>query len=248
MARKKEIEPQKLALDSLNATIMDNKAMIHQSRAAIEENRLLILSNQTAAALGNQQLANHNTEEIFESRKTVLVTFEPDDELQRKYIEVASRRSELDFLLHSARLNERCLAINNKMVEANSQLIAITNEIMELNQEIVEFNEENLDSNNELIHGVLNPLVVEEGMVEELQSENDLSFEELEPLSVKNRMEIERILEQSAKNKDIAIQHNREITDRREKLFGNRQDVKAMRGSVGREVDYADIFLAQGEK
>ena len=67
MKKKQEIEPQKLALDSLNATIMDNKAMIHQSRANIEENRLLILSNQSAAALniGNQQLANHNTEEIF---------------------------------------------------------------------------------------------------------------------------------------------------------------------------------------
>ena len=85
-------------------------------------------------------------------------------------------------------------------------------------------------------------------MVEELQSENDLSFEELEPLSVKNRKEIERILEQSAKNKDIAIQHNQEITERRAKLFANRQDVKAMRGSVGREVDYADIFLTGGEE
>ena len=60
VAGKQEIEPQKLALDSLNAIIMDNKAMIHQSRATIEENRLLILSNQSAAALGNQQLANHN--------------------------------------------------------------------------------------------------------------------------------------------------------------------------------------------
>ena len=83
--KKQEIEPQKLALDALNATVMDNKAMIHQSRANIEENRLLILSNQSAAALGNQQLANHNTEEIFESRKTVLVTFDPDTELQEKY-------------------------------------------------------------------------------------------------------------------------------------------------------------------
>jgi hypothetical protein len=54
VAGKQEIEPQKLALDSLNAIIMDNKAMIHQSRATIEENRLLILSNQSAAALGNQ--------------------------------------------------------------------------------------------------------------------------------------------------------------------------------------------------
>jgi hypothetical protein len=177
-----------------------------------------------------------------------LVTFDPDTELQKQYVEVASRRSELDFLLHSARLNERCLAVNNKMVEANSKLIAITEEIMQLNQEILEFNEENLDSNNELIHGVLNPLVVEEGMVEELQSENDSSFEELERLSAKNRSEITRILEQSAKNKDIAIRHNQEITDRRGKLYANRQGVKAMRGSVGRAVDYADIFLSEGEE
>ena len=147
--------------------------MIHQSRANIEENRLLILSNQSAAALGNQQLANHNTEEIFESRKTVLVTFDPETDLQANYIEVASRRSELDFLLHSARLNEQCLTINKMMVEANALLIEITDKIMRLNQDILEFNEENLDSNNELHQGVLNPLVVEEGMVEELQAEND---------------------------------------------------------------------------
>ena len=100
---------------------------------------------------------------------------------------MASRRSELDFLLHSARLNEQCLAINKMMVEANAVLIEITDKIMRLNQEILDFNEENLDSNNELIQGVLNPLVVEEGMVEELQAENDLSFEELDRLSSKNR-------------------------------------------------------------
>ena len=73
------------------------------------------------------------------------------------------------------------------MVEANALLIEITDKIMRLNQDILEFNEENLDSNNELIQGVLNPLVVEEGMVEELQAENDLSFEELDRLSSKNR-------------------------------------------------------------
>ena len=222
--------------------------MIHQSRANIEENRLLILSNQSAAALGNQQLANHNTEEIFESRKTVLVTFEPDSELQSNYIEVTSRRSELDFLLHSARLNEQCLEINTMMVEANSRLIEITDKIMRLNQEILEFNEENLESNNELIQGVLNPLVVEEGMVEELQAENDLSFEELDRLSSKNRDKIEIVLEQSAKNKSIAIQHNQEISERRERLYANRGDVKVMRKNVGREIDYADIFLSKGEE
>ena len=79
-----------------------------------------------------------------------MVTFDPETELQEKYIEVASRRSELDFLLHSARLNEQCLRINKMMVEANAVLIEITDKIMRLNQEILDFNEENLDSNNEL--------------------------------------------------------------------------------------------------
>ena len=168
--------------------------------------------------------------------------------MQANYIEVASRRSELDFLLHSARLNEQCLTINKMMVDANALLIEITDKIMRLNQDILEFNEENLDSNNELIQGVLNPLVVEEGMVEELQAENDSSFEELDRLSSKNRKEIVKLLEQSANNKNIAIQHNQEISQRREKLYINRQDVKTMRGSVGREIDYADIFLSNSEE
>ena len=48
---------------------MTNKTMIYTSRSMIEENRLMILSNYSAAFMGNRQLANSNTDEIFDIDK-----------------------------------------------------------------------------------------------------------------------------------------------------------------------------------
>ena len=56
----------------IDAEVMTNKANAYISRSMIEENRLMILSNYSAAFLGNRQLANSNTDEIFENRKTIL--------------------------------------------------------------------------------------------------------------------------------------------------------------------------------
>ena len=45
--------------------VMANTALICQSRSMIEEIRLMIISNYSAAFMGNRQLANTNTEEIL---------------------------------------------------------------------------------------------------------------------------------------------------------------------------------------
>ena len=84
MAKEASSNGTKLAIAGVNAAIMDNKALLHQSRAHIEENRLMILSNYAAALSGNQQLANHTTEEIFASRKTILETFDCEEQVQRE--------------------------------------------------------------------------------------------------------------------------------------------------------------------
>jgi len=49
----------------IEAQVMTNKALVYQSRSMIEENRLMIMSNYSAAFMGNRQLANANTDEIF---------------------------------------------------------------------------------------------------------------------------------------------------------------------------------------
>ena len=47
----------------------------------IEENRLMILSNYSAAFMGNRQLANSNTDEIFDNRQAILDNVESGNEV-----------------------------------------------------------------------------------------------------------------------------------------------------------------------
>ena len=70
----KAIKANRKRIFKIDAEVMTNKANAYISRSMIEENRLMILSNYSAAFLGNRQLANSNTEEIFENRKTILDT------------------------------------------------------------------------------------------------------------------------------------------------------------------------------
>ena len=67
---KKAIAENRKRIFSLDAEVMTNKALIYASRSMIEENRLMILSNYSAAFMGNRQIANNNTDEIFENRLT----------------------------------------------------------------------------------------------------------------------------------------------------------------------------------
>ena len=85
---KKEL---KKSINALSTKIMDNKAMLFQARANIEENRLMVLSNYAAASSGNQQLAIHNTDDIFNSRKTILDSYDCKTEEQARYVEEAKR-------------------------------------------------------------------------------------------------------------------------------------------------------------
>lgn len=248
MAEEASSNGTKLAIAGVNAAIMDNKALLHQSRAHIEENRLMILSNYAAALSGNQQLANHTTEEIFASRKTILETFDCEEQVQREYVEAAQNRSDLDLLLHGEALNEQIMAANEKMVQVNRLLIAVNQTIMALNQEILDFNEENLESNNELMSGVLNPMLVEADTVHELVVENAASLTELQGLAAKNRQQIAELLIETSTNAEVAISDKREITARKKSLYANREEVSAMREVIGKEVGLADIFLADAEE
>ena len=70
----------------IDAEVMTNKALIYQSRSMIEENRLMILSNYAAAFMGNRQLANSNTDEIFENRHAILDNADPQNEVEENFI------------------------------------------------------------------------------------------------------------------------------------------------------------------
>ena len=237
----------RLKIEKLSAKIMDNKALLSQSRANIEQNRLLVHSNYTAAMSGNQQLAAHNMEEILAARKTILDLFDFEDENQERYIAAAKAASELDFLSHSANLNRKNLALNEQMIELNQRLNEINQEIMQINQEMLEFNEENLNSNSEFMSGALNPMLMDRESVDELMEENEKSLLALQSLVDENRQIVVDLLQKSKDNRTVALSNSTEISDRKKNLYRNRDEISDMRKRIGTEVTLADLVVGDSE-
>ena len=237
----------KLEIEALSAKIMDNKALLAQSRANIEQNKLLVLSNYCAAVSGNQQLAAHNMEEIFSTRTTILELFDFEDEDQTRYIEAAKVRSELDLLSHSANLNRKNLALNERMIELNHQLMEINQEVMRLNQEMLDFNEENLSSNSEFISGALNPMLLDTDTVNDLIAENEKSLAEVQSLADENRQTVVDLLKKSKENRDIARSDSTQISDRKQNLYRNRDEISKMRKGIGSKVTLTDLLIGDSE-
>ena len=238
----------RLKIEKLSAKIMDNKALLSQSRANIEQNRLLVFSNYTAAMSGNQQLAAHNMEEILAARKTILDLFDVEDEDQENYIEAAKAASDLDFLSHIANLNRKNLALNEQMIELNQRLNEINREIMLINQEMLEFNEENLSSNSEFMSGSLNPMLMDRETVDELTEENEKSLLALQSLVDENRQIVVDLLQKSKDNRTVALNNSAEISDRKKNLYRNRDEISDMRKKIGTEVTMADLVYGDFEE
>ena len=66
---RKNIKKNRRAIFEVEATVTSNRAKAYATRSIIEENRALILKNYTAAFMGNRQLANQNTDDVFRNRK-----------------------------------------------------------------------------------------------------------------------------------------------------------------------------------
>lgn len=238
----------RLEIEKLNAKIMDNKALLAQSRANIEQNRMLVLSNYSAAMAGNQQLAAHNMEEIFSARRSILDLFDSEDEVQARYIEEAKLASELDLLGHCAKLNRENLMLNERMIELNQQYIEINQEIMQLNQEMLKFNEENLNSNSEFISGALNPMLFDSEALQDLIEENEKSLAELQSLADENRQIVVDLLDRSKENRAIALSDTTQISERKKNLYRNRDEITEMRQTIGSKVTLADLVIGDSEE
>ena len=154
---KEAIKKNKKRIFEIDSEVMTNKTMIYASRSMIEENRLMILSNYAAAFMGNRQIANSNTDEIFENRQAILDNAETNNEVEENFINSQKNKAALDFLNHRSALNSAVLSISEEMADINSRLIDINRRIMESNQEIVEFNQNQIEMNSSLLGGDLQP-------------------------------------------------------------------------------------------
>ena len=138
---KTKIQKNRRAIFEVEASVTSNRAKAYATRSIVEENRAGILKNYTAAFMGNRQLANQNTDDVFRNRKAILATLEANSDVEANYRESLINEANLDFLEHRSNLNSAVLNVNEKMVLVNQMLIDINSTIMKANESIVKFND-----------------------------------------------------------------------------------------------------------
>jgi hypothetical protein len=154
-SNKSAIQKNRRSIFEVEAAVTANRAKAYAARSIVEENRAGILKNYTAAFMGNRQLANQNTDDVFRNRRAVISSVDAATPVEENFRESMLNEATLEFLEHRAALNGAVLGVNEKMVAVNQLLIEINDSIMVANEGIVKFNESQIQKNNKLIDGGL---------------------------------------------------------------------------------------------
>jgi len=167
-ANRKAISENEARLHSLHLDIMTNKEELYAIRANIEENRALVMKNYSAAFVGNRQMANQNTDDIFKNRCAILDAIKVDGQVQDNWRNSKYNEANADFLEHRSKLNNRVAKVNEMMSKANEKLIGVNSGIMKSNAEIVDFNSKQIETNTKLCEGIVSEKATPEANAERI--------------------------------------------------------------------------------
>lgn len=233
----KQIRKNRRALFELQGRVMVNKARAYATRSNIEENRYLILKNYVAAFVGNRQLANQNTDDIFENRIAILenTEIEKGNEIQENFVDAQINKVKVDFLVHRAALNETVLTINQELVEVNQKLIEVNERLLAANELIKNFNGKEIEENRRLLNeGVKS----ETGTQESITAIVDSNTEQVNMLQDKTQSNSQLIMDlydivavhrqHIAENSDEILSRREGIEENHEKIVENREEVAEM--------------------
>ena len=232
-ANKEAIAKNRKTIFSIESEVLSNKALVYQSRSMIEENRLMIMSNYSAAFMGNRQLANANTDEIFSNRAAILQNMDAQDEVQQNYIDAQTNKSNLDFLKHRSALNASVLEVSKKMADINAQLVALNREIMDANKSIVEFNATQISANSDMLGGSLSAGSATPQSNADIVAGNTAAMAELTKNISHNRGTILAVLETSEMNAAALMKNKDEINERRVSIMENRKGIADNKAKIG---------------
>ena len=229
---KKAIAENRKRIFSLDAEVMTNKTLIYASRSMIEENRLMILSNYSAAFMGNRQIANNDTDEIFENRHAILDNVDTHGDVEENFVSSQKNKASLDFLQHRSQLNSTVLEISEKMAIINAALIDVNRAIMESNQAIVDFNSEQIAVNSALLSGDLQlSKATPESNAETIEN-NKKMMADLEKRVADNREKMESLVNTLEANAQGLADNKKAIAERRGAMLANRNKIMANKDKI----------------
>lgn len=229
---KAKITANKAKLHELESVVLGNKQKLYAERSFIEENRLLILKNYTAAFLGNRQMANQNTEDIFRNRKSIVKHYKADDAVKINFAESRLNEARIDYLEHRAKMNAKVAAVNEKMVKINALLIEVNDETMANNQELVDFNTKHVEINTKLLSGDLvfknsDGSAASPEKNQERIDRNASRIAEIVGVAKDNSAKHAELLIAAKANKELILENSKAIYERREAIEKNHEAIAA---------------------
>ncbi len=233
-SNKTAVQKNRRSIFEVEAAVTANRAKAYAARSIVEENRAGILKNYTAAFMGNRQLANQNTDDVFRNRRAVISSIEASTPIEENYRESLLNEATLEFLEHRAGLNSAVLGVNEKMVAVNKLLIEINDSIMAANESIVKFNESQIQKNNKLLAGALNPSKATPASNAERIKKNAARAKTVRSAALANSKKMDQMTKEMQKNRSKIEANAAKIMDRRASIQKNAANIAKNQAKVAK--------------
>jgi hypothetical protein len=223
---RKNISENEAKLHTLYLDVTSNKQQLYLIRAVIEENRALILKNYASAFIGNRQVANQNTDDIFKNRVAILDALKTEGLVQENFRNSKHNEASVDFLEHRSKLNNRVAKVNEMMAALNTKLIEINSAIMKSNEEVVSFNSQQIDTNKKLLEGILAEKATPEANAARI-AENTKRIQVISDRNAKYEDKSAQMAAKALENRTKIEANAKVIEDRREQIVANCANIYA---------------------
>lgn len=206
------------------SSILWSRAQSVQIQSLVEENRFLHLQNFSAAFLGNRQLINQNTDDIFRDRYNLLKNSPAKNTNEKDYIDALEAQSRIDILEHRSKLNHVMQEANIMMAAINRQLGEVVEMMQETNDQLINFNNRNLEKNAELLQNV-NQLTsaVQAQEISAIEEENLVRLKKLQVDATELEKSIADVVHVTHTNREAILKRTKHNENSRTKILDTRK-------------------------
>ena len=233
---KKNIQKNRRSIFEVEAAVTTNRAKAYASRSSVEENRAGILKNYTAAFMGNRQLANQNTDDVFRNRKALLSALDASNDVEDNFKESMINQANLDFLEHRSNLNSAVLTVKEKMVMVNKLLIDVNDTIMKANEGIVKFNQNQILQNNKILDNGLAIKRATSAKNAERVKQNSSRAKTIRSNATANSKKMDAMTRDMKVNRTKIDKNSSLIMARRDSILKNASDISKNQAKVAKKI------------
>lgn len=217
------IQANRKKIYELENQVVFNRGQVFEVCASVVDQSRMIAKNYDSAFLGNRQLANQNTDDLFRNRLDIIRSLEAGGGVtQQDYREALRNKTKLEYLEHLSRLNETVLKVAGEMAEINVRMEAVVEEVTGTNETVVVFNSGMIESNNDLLQKRETATKnASSSLNTQLIAMNSSKITEITKRAADNRAKIDKISAATVKSGEVVSKTAEDIAKRKKRIQEN---------------------------